>query len=167
VTHARTIWEEGREPGRELVALASAAALTVVVIDLLVGGHVSLFFDLCFGLLCVGLALAVRPTDFFTVGVLPPLLMVGVFVLLGISRPAVLGNPGDGTLQAVITGLSEHSVALVAGYLGCLAVLYVRQRVLPATDLDGITQVLSEAALDAADHVDTADDVDEMTRRLS
>jgi hypothetical protein len=61
----------------------------------------------------------------------------------------------------VITGLSEHSLALVAGYLGCLAVLYVRQRVLPATDLDGITQVLSEAALDLAD------DVDEMTRRLS
>ena len=160
MTHARTIWEEGREPGRELVALAAAAALTVVVIDLLVGGHVSLFFDLCFVVLCVGLALAVRPTDFFTVGVLPPLLMVGVFVLLGISRPSVLGNAGDGSLQAVITGLSEHSVALVTGYLLCLAVLYVRQRVLPATDLDGITQVLPEADLDDLDAA-------EASRRLS
>lgn len=158
MTHARTIWEEGREPGRELVALASAAALTAVVIDLLVGGHVSLFFDLCFVVLCVGLALAVRPTDFFTVGVLPPLLMVGVFVLIGISRPTVLGNAGDGTLQAVITGLSEHSIALVTGYLLCLAVLYIRQRVLPATDLDGITQVLPEADLAEAD---------EMSRRFS
>lgn len=158
MTHARTIWEEGREPGRELVALASAAALTAVVIDLLVGGHISLFFDLCFVLLCVGLALAVRPTDFFTVGVLPPLLMVGVFVLIGISRPTVLGNAGDSTLQAVITGLSEHSIALVTGYLLCLAVLYIRQRVLPATDLDGITQVLPEADLAEAD---------EPSRRLS
>lgn len=158
MTHARTIWEEGREPGRELVALASAAALTAVVIDLLVGGHVSLFFDLCFVVLCVGLALAVRPTDFFTVGVLPPLLMVGVFVLIGISRPTLLGNAGDGTLQAVITGLSEHSIALVTGYLLCLAVLYIRQRVLPATDLDGITQVLPEADLAEAD---------EMSRRFS
>lgn len=157
MTHARTIWEEGREPGRELVALGAATALTVVVVDLLVGGHVSLFFDFCFVLLCVGLALAVRPTDFFTVGVLPPLLMVGVFVVLGISRPAVVGDAGDGTLQAVITGLSEHSVALVTGYVLCLAVLYVRQRVLPATDLDGITQVPPEVELD----------VDEPSRRLS
>ncbi|MDP2772497.1 MAG: hypothetical protein Q8O61_02990 [Nocardioides sp.] len=152
MTHARTIWEEGREPGRELVALGSAAALTAVVLDLLMGGRIGLFFDLCFVLLCVGLALAVRPTDFFTIGVLPPLLMVGAFVLLGISRPSVLGNADDGTVQAVIIGLSEHSVALVVGYLLCLAVLYVRQRVLPATDLDGITQVPPEADLEAGDH---------------
>jgi len=161
VTHARTIWEEGREPGRELVALGSATALTAVVLDLLMGGHIGLFFDLCFVLLCVGLALAVRPTDFFTVGVLPPLLMVGVFVLLGISRPTVLGHAGDGTVQAVITGLSEHSIALVVGYLLCLAMLYVRQRVLPATDLDGITQVLPEADLQADDRHQ------EESRRLS
>lgn len=162
MTHARTIWEEGREPGRELVALGSAAALTAVVLDLLVGGHVSLFFDLCFVLLCVGLALAVRPTDFFTIGVLPPLLMVGVFVLLGISRPSVFGHAGDSTLQAVITGLSEHSLALVTAYLLCLAVLYVRQRVLPATDLDGITQVPPEVDLDEADELHDAE-----SRRLS
>lgn len=161
MTHARTIWEEGREPGRELVAFGAAVGLTVVVVDLLVGGHVSLFFDLCFVLLCIGLALAVRPTDFFTVGVLPPLLMVGVFVVLGISRPDVLGDSGDGTLQAVITGLSEHSIALVTGYVLCLSVLYVRQRVLPATDLDGITQVLPEADLEA----DV--EAERMSRRLS
>ena len=129
MTHARTLWEEGREPGREVVALGVAAALTVVVLDVLVGEQVSLFFDLCFVALCVGLALAVRPSDFFVVGVLPPLLMVGTFVLLGISRPTVIGHPQDGTVQAVITGLSEHSLALVTGYVLCLGVLFVRQRV--------------------------------------
>lgn len=137
MTHARTLWEEGREPGREVVALGVAAALTAVVVDLVLGGHLSLFFDLCFVTLCVGLALAVRPEDFFTVGVLPPLLMVGVFVLVGVSKPSVVGGPGDGAVQSVITGLSEHSVALVAGYVLCLGVLHVRQRVLRQGSLIG------------------------------
>ena len=52
-------------------------------------GGVGLFFDLGFVALCLGLALAVRPTDFFVVGVLPPLIMVGVFVLLEATRPGV------------------------------------------------------------------------------
>ena len=87
VTQARTLWEEGREPGRQVVALGVAVALTVVIVDLALVGRVSLFFDLCFVVLCIGLALAVRPTDFFVVGVLPPLIMVGVFTLLDSPVP--------------------------------------------------------------------------------
>jgi hypothetical protein len=129
VEDARTLWEEGREPGREVVALGVALALTAVVVDLLLVGRVSLFFDLCFVALSLGLALAVRPTDFFVVGVLPPLIMVGVFVLLGLTRPAVIAHPEDGVVQAVVSGLSHHSGALVVGYLLCLACLAQRQRV--------------------------------------
>ena len=95
MTHARTLWEEGQEPGRQVVALGAALALTVVVIDLMLMGRVSLLFDLCFVALCIGLALAVRPRDFFIVGVLPPLIMLGVFALLGLTRPAVIAaSPG-------------------------------------------------------------------------
>jgi hypothetical protein len=129
VTHARTLWEEGREPGRQVVALGVALALTVVAIDLALVGRVSLFFDLCFVAVCVLLALAVRPTDFFTVGVLPPLIMVAVFALLGATRPAAIAHPEDGVVQAVVSGLSHHSGALVTGYLLCLACLAIRQRV--------------------------------------
>jgi len=132
VTHARTLWEEGHEPGRQVVALGAALALTIVVLDVALVGRVSLFFDLCFVVLCIALALKVRPTDFFTVGVLPPLIMVGVFALLGTTRPEVIADPGDGVVQAVVSGLSHHSGALVAGYLLCLATLAVRQRVLAA-----------------------------------
>jgi len=89
---------------------------------------VSLFFDLCFVVLCIGLALAVRPTDFFVVGVLPPLIMVGVFVLLGSTRPEVIAQPQDGVVQAVVSGLAHHSGALVTGYVLCLTTLAVRQR---------------------------------------
>ena len=128
MTQARTLWEEGREPGRQVVALGVAVALTVVIVDLALVGRVSLFFDLCFVVLCIGLALAVRPTDFFVVGVLPPLIMVGVFVLLGSTRPEVIAQPQDGVVQAVVSGLAHHSGALVAGYVLCLTTLAVRQR---------------------------------------
>jgi hypothetical protein len=129
VTHARTLWEEGREPGRQVVALGVALALTVAAIDLALVGRLSLFFDLCFVALCLVVALAVRPTDFFTVGVLPPLIMVTVFALLGATRPEAVAHPEDGVVQAVVSGLSHHSGALVVGYVLCLACLAVRQRV--------------------------------------
>ena len=130
MSEARTLWEQGREPGRQVVALGAALALTAVVIDVALVGRVSIFFDLCFVTMCVGLALAVRPPDFFTVGVLPPLIMVGVFTLLGLTRPGVIADPGDGVVQAVVSGLSHHSGALVAGYLLCLGCLAMRRRML-------------------------------------
>lgn len=124
----RTLWEEGREPGRQVVVLGLAAALTALALDLLLGRGIGLLFDVCFAALCLALALAVRPSDFFTVGVLPPLLMVGVMLLLEVARPDVLGHPRDGAVQSLVTGLADHSGALVAGYLLTLLTLAVRQR---------------------------------------
>ena len=108
VTQARTLWEEGREPGRQVVALGVAVALTVVIVDLALVGRVSLFFDLCFVVLCIGL--------------------VGVFTLLGFTRPDVIAHAQDGVVQSVVSGLSHHSGALVVGYVLCLTTLAVRQR---------------------------------------
>ncbi len=130
MSHARTVWEEGREPGRQVVALGAAVVLTAAAFDVVATGGVGLFFDLVFVPVCMWLALDVHPEDFFTVGVLPPLLMVGAFVLLGVGRPETLADPGDGAVQAVISGLSHHSMALLLGYLSCLAILVVRHRVL-------------------------------------
>jgi hypothetical protein len=128
VSHARTVWDEGHEPGPQVVALGAAVSLTVLLLDLTVTGGVSALFDVTFVLLCLFLALDVRPADFFTAGVLPPLLMVGIFVLLGVTEPSTIGATGDGAVQAVISGLSHHSEALCAGYLLTLAVLLVRNR---------------------------------------
>ena len=129
----RTLWEEGREPGRQVVVLGVAAALSALALDLWLGGDVGFFFDLCFVALCLALALAVRPSDFFTVGVLPPLLMAGVMVLLEVARPGVLGHPSDGMVQSLVTGLADHSGALVTGYLLTLLTLAVRQRFVRAS----------------------------------
>jgi hypothetical protein len=128
VSHTRAVWDEGREPGRAVVALGVAVALTVIVVNVAMVGRVSMFFDLWFVLLCLGLALLVRPRDFFTVGVLPPLIMVVGFAILAIDRPGAIASPRDGLVQAVISGLAHHSVALVCGYALCLVTLLARQR---------------------------------------
>jgi hypothetical protein len=128
VSHTRAIWDDGREPGRAVVALGVAVALSAIVINIAMVGRVSMFFDLWFVLLSLGLAVLVRPGDFFTVGVLPPLIMVGAFTVLAVDRPGAIATAQDGVVQAVVSGLAHHSVALVCGYALCLATLMARQR---------------------------------------
>ncbi|GAB3255115.1 hypothetical protein GCM10027448_22790 [Nocardioides dilutus] len=110
------------------MALGLAVALTVVALDLARADRVTSLFDVAFVLVCVALALLVRPQDFFTVGVLPPLIMAAVFVLVGLTNPAAIAHPDDGLVQAVVSGLSTHAVALGVGYGLCLGCLAVRRR---------------------------------------
>ena len=128
MSQTRSLPPAGLEPGPQVVALGVAAVLTVVVLNVWLVGELSLFFDLCFVVLCLGLALAVRPRDFFTVGVLPPLMLLGVFTLIGLTAPDVIAERHDGVVQAVVSGLAHHSGALVAGYALCLATLALRTR---------------------------------------
>ena len=100
----------------------------MVVFDISIGGGVGLVFDLAFVAVCLAVALLVRPEDFFTVGVLPPLIMLVVFTLLAVSRPVTIANREDGVVQAVVTGLSHHAVALGVGYAVCLVCLAIRDR---------------------------------------
>ena len=111
-----------------MVALGLALSLSVVALDVGIGGRVGLVFDLAFVGVCLLVALLVRPEDFFTVGVLPPLIMLAVFVLVGIAHRVAIARDGDGLVQAVITGLSHHAVALGVGYAACLLCLAVRDR---------------------------------------
>jgi hypothetical protein len=113
-----------------VVALGLALALTVGALDVGIGGRVGLVFDVAFVGVCLVVALLVRPEDFFTVGVLPPLIMLTVFALLAASRPVTIADRDDGVVQAVVTGLSQHAVALGVGYAACLLCLAVRDRVL-------------------------------------
>jgi hypothetical protein len=140
VTRAHTLWEEGTETGRQVVVLGMAVTLTAVVLDLLVNDRLTSVFDLVFVGLCLALALLVRPRDFFTVGVLPPLLMLGTFVLLSFVATDAVAHRSDGAVQAVVTGLARHSTALLVGYALCLACLAIRHRVISgaqASNRDG------------------------------
>ena len=124
----RTIWDEGAEPGGRVVSLAVALALSVAVIESLLDGHIGLLFDVCFVVICVGVALLVHPRDFFAIGVLPPLLMLGIFVLFAVSSRDGLGSAQqDGFLQSVVSALGRHAIALFVGYALALACLLVRR----------------------------------------
>lgn len=126
---APTLWEEGHELGHQMVALGFALALTVASLDLTVGGELGAVFDVAFVGVCLLVALLVRPEDFFSVGVLPPLVMLTVVALVAVARPGSVGGPAaDGTVQAVLGGLAEHAGALAVGYALCLACLAVRNR---------------------------------------
>lgn len=126
---ARSLWEQGEEPAHEVAALAVALLLTAATIDLALADRLGLLFDLTFVTVCARAALTVRPAGFFTVGVLPPLAMLAAIALLAIAEPASIAHASDGIVQATVSGLSGHAVALVVGYLVCLGVLAVRNYV--------------------------------------
>jgi hypothetical protein len=127
VSNRRTLWEEGRQPGRQVATVAVAVTLVVVVLNLLLSGRITLFFDLAFVAVCVGAALSVRPRDFFVVGVFPPLLMFFTVTMLALVDRSAVADGTDALVQAVVSGLAHHAGALVAGYALTLGVLALRQ----------------------------------------
>lgn len=117
-------------PASRVIRLSLLLSALVVLVDLLITGRLSLIFGLAFPLICVASAIAVRPRDFFAVGVLPPILMFLVMVVVSATDRTAVAQASDGTAQGVITGLAEHAVSLLVGYALCLAVLAVRQQFL-------------------------------------
>lgn len=127
-----TLWEAGTRPAGGALRLATALLVTAAVADLLLSDGLGLFYDLVFATICVVLALTVRPSDFFPVGVFPPLAMLVVVLLLAISEPQAVADARDGVVQATVSGLSSHAFALALGYAACLALLLVRRQFLAA-----------------------------------
>jgi hypothetical protein len=126
----RTLWEQGRRPARLVGLAAGVAVLVVVLLDVAAFGELNVVFDVAFVLVCAAAALTVRPREFFAVGVCPPLLMAGTFVVVAAAWRGALGDPTDGFAQAVVSGLAHHAKALVIGYALTLALLAVRQTAL-------------------------------------
>ena len=115
--------------GSRVMRLAVLLGLVVLALDLAIFGRLTLLFDIGFVLICLGAALAVHPRDFFGVGVLPPLLLLGFITLVALVHRDWIADPGDGLVQAVVSGLAHRASALLTGYLLALAVLAMRQRV--------------------------------------
>lgn len=127
MARARTLWEEGTAPGRRVVALGTVVTLAAAIVDVLINDELGLPFDVAFVVLCVALALLVRPEDFFTVGILPPLLMLGLCWAFGLFAPGSIAEADDGAFTATIAGLADHAGALTIGYLLSLACLAIRR----------------------------------------
>ena len=126
---APTLWEEGRWSGSRVTRFSVFACVLLVAADLAVSGGLGRTFDLGFVLLCLAIALAIRPDEFFSVGVLPPMLLLGICGILGIVHRTAIAPADDGLVQSVISGLAHHSGGLLVAHGGLLAVLFVRTRV--------------------------------------
>ena len=111
-----------------MLALGFAMSFTLAVIDYLLVGRLSLFFDLSFITLCLFLAVRVEYESLYLGAVLPPVLLVSVVLLLGLVSPAMVAEPDDGVVQSLVTGIATHSVALVAGWALALLTLEGRRR---------------------------------------
>ena len=123
----RTLWEAGRHPGRLVVRAVVLVLAAVVALDVLVDDRLGLPFEVALVAVSVVAALWVRPSDFFTVGVLPPLLLAAtVLTLVAVDQRAV-AQADDGPVQAVVSGLAHHALALLIGYSAALLVLGLRQ----------------------------------------
>ena len=123
----RTLWEEGQHPGWLVIRAAVVAALVFTLVSLLFGNRLGVVFDVAFVVICLGSALWVHPRDFFSVGVLPPLLLGFTVVVLAVVDRAAIARPDDPFVQAVVSGLAHHSLALVIGYALTLLVIALRQ----------------------------------------
>lgn len=110
------------------MALGFALVLSAVAVDYLLGEELSLFFDLCFVTVCLYLAVRVELSSLHLAAILPPVLLLTVLILLGLIAPQVVARPQDGVVQTVVTGLTHHSVALVAGWALALIAFEGRRR---------------------------------------
>jgi hypothetical protein len=121
------LWEEGTHPGPLVIRAAVLGLLAITLISLVFGNRIGFVFDVVFVLICVGSALWVHPRDFFSIGVLPPLLLAFAITVLAIVDRAAVAKADDPLVQALVSGLAHHSLALVIGYTLTLLILALRQ----------------------------------------
>lgn len=131
-----------------MVGAVASALLVAVLLTEALGARIGLFFDLVFVLSCIGAALLVRPRDFFTVGVLPPLALTGTVVVVAVADRAAVARADDSLAQAAVSGLAHHAQALAIGYACALLVLALRQvavrnqgRIRPQREAAGTVEV--------------------------
>ena len=117
-------WAVGM-PGRGIILLATTSLVLVAVADVALTQRISMFFDLCFVVICLVAAMGVRRSDLFTPGVLPPLVLGVVLVGVAAMRPDALGA-AQGLANSFLVGLANHAGALVGGYAVSLAIVAAR-----------------------------------------
>lgn len=105
--------------------VSGAAALQLLLTD-----QLGVFFGCCFVLTSLTAALVVRSDGFFVVGILPPVLLIGLLTAVATLEPSAIDAPGlaadAGLLQRVIAGIVSQAGALVLGHGGAIGVLGLR-----------------------------------------
>jgi hypothetical protein len=109
-------------PARGVIVLSAGSAVGCAALDLALTGGLTIFFDLCFIVVCLVGAMGVRRRDLFTAGVLAPLVLAGVVAVVTAIAPDTFAITG-GVSKAFLSGLAQHAGALVAGYGLALATI--------------------------------------------
>jgi hypothetical protein len=109
-------------------AVGGAVLVTAAVaaFDLALTRRLSLFFDLCFILVCLSAAMLVRRRGLFAVGVLPPLLLGAVMAVFAVLHPGALTTSHLAFVSTWLTGLAHHGGALAAAHVVVLALVGMR-----------------------------------------
>lgn len=141
--------------GSRVIRLALLAAAVLIALDLLITGRLGALFDVAFIAVCIAAALMVRPSDFFKIAVLPPILLLVVCAVTAIVHRAGVAAADDGFVQAVVSGLAHHSGALFAGTVHALLVMGIRTRV-RTTRLDRVARARSPYNVRQAAHSNRA-----------
>lgn len=128
------MWEEGRWSGNRVTRFSVLLCVLVGGFDLLVTHRIGVVFGIGFVLVCVIAAMAVRPQDFFRVGVLPPLLLLGCAMVLSLVARGSVVDQQSGYLQGVISALARGAGGLMAGYLLALVLLAIRHHMIGRRD---------------------------------
>lgn len=128
VSPTQPSWLYGTEPGRAIAPLGLALVTTAVAITWLLDSQLGLFYDLSFVTICLLLAVRIHRAEFGFAVTLPPALMGAVLVLLAVASPAMIADEGDGFVQAFVTGVATHSLALLVGWVFALLALEARRR---------------------------------------
>jgi hypothetical protein len=102
-------------PGRGVILLTAFLAGGCAALDFALTGSLTIFFDLCFVVICLVATMAVRRHDVFTTGVLPPLVFAAVIAGVAVIAPTTFVATGA-LSEVFLTGLTQHAGALVAGY---------------------------------------------------
>lgn len=126
----------GHELGAGGVVVVSAVCLAgAATVQLALTDHLGVFFGVCFVLAMLTAALLVRPSGYFTVGVLPPLLILVILAAVGAVDPSGIDAPGladdAGFVQRVIAGVVSQAPALVIGHGVALGVIGLRVQSAP------------------------------------
>lgn len=128
VSPTQPSWLYGTEPGRAVAPLGLALVTTIVAVTWVLDSKLGLFYDLSFVTVCLLLAVRIRDDEFGFGVALPPALMAAVLVLLAFASPEMIADESDGFVQAFVTGLATHSLALLIGWGLALLALEIRRR---------------------------------------
>ena len=112
-------------PGRGAIVATLGATAAVAALNLALIGGLTFFFDVCFVVVGLVAAMAVRRHDLFTAAVLPPLVFAAVIGAVAVLSPdAILADAGLG--KVFMVGLTSHADGLVGGYGAALLAVGAR-----------------------------------------